>query len=54
VALALAAAFAVAEALPVGAVVSVIAGGVVLLAGLLALRALPEEFLQALRRRPVD
>jgi O-antigen/teichoic acid export membrane protein len=54
VALALAAAFAVAEALPVGAVVSVIAGGVVLLAGLLVLRALPEEFLQALRQRPMD
>jgi O-antigen/teichoic acid export membrane protein len=54
VALALAAAFAVAEALPVNAVVSVIAGSVILLAGLLVLRALPEEFLQALRQRPMD
>ena len=51
VALALAVAFAVAEALPVGSVVAVIAGGLVLLAGLLALRAVPAEFLQALRRR---
>jgi O-antigen/teichoic acid export membrane protein len=51
VALALAVAFAVAEALPVGSVPAVIAGALVLFAGLLALRALPAEFLQALRRR---
>jgi len=52
VALALAVAFAVAEALPLGSVVGVIAGGLVLLAGLVALRAVPAEFLQALRREP--
>jgi O-antigen/teichoic acid export membrane protein len=52
VALALAGAFAVGAALPFGSVVAVIAGALVLLAGLLALRALPAEFLEALRRRP--
>jgi O-antigen/teichoic acid export membrane protein len=54
VALAIAAAFGVAEVLPVGSLVAVIAGGLVMFAGLLVLRALPAEFLQALRREPAD
>ncbi len=54
VALALAAAFAVGEVLPFGSVVAVIAGGLVMLACLLALRAVPAEFLHALQRRPVE
>jgi O-antigen/teichoic acid export membrane protein len=54
VALALAAAFAVAEALPLGSVGGVIVGSPVLLGALLVLRAVPEEFLQALRRTPVE
>ena len=53
VALALAAAFAAAEAQPFGSVPGVAIGSVVLLAGLVALRAIPAEFLQALRRDPV-
>lgn len=52
VALAFAVAFAVAAALPVHAVVAVIAGALVLFGSLLALRAVPEEFLQAIRLRP--
>ncbi len=54
VALALAAAFAAAEAQPFGSVPGVVIGSLVLLAGLVALRALPAEFLQALRREPVE
>jgi O-antigen/teichoic acid export membrane protein len=52
VALALAAAFAVGAILPFGPVIGVIAGGLTMFAGLLALGALPEEFFHALRRRP--
>jgi O-antigen/teichoic acid export membrane protein len=52
VALAFAAAFAVAAALPVYPVIAVVAGTLVLFAALLGLRALPEEFLQAIRLRP--
>lgn len=51
-ALAFGAAFAVAALLPVHPVAAVAAGTLVLLAGLLALRALPAEFLQAIRIRP--
>jgi O-antigen/teichoic acid export membrane protein len=52
VALAFAAAFAVAAALPVYPLIALAAGTVVLLVALLALRAVPAEFLQALRPRP--
>lgn len=52
VALALGAAFAVGLALPVHPVLGVLAGAIVMLACLIALRALPAEFLQALRQRP--
>jgi O-antigen/teichoic acid export membrane protein len=52
VALAFALAFAVAAVLPVYSAFAVIAGAIVLLAALLALGALPEEFLQAIRLRP--
>lgn len=52
VAVSLAAAFAVALAVPVYSAIAVIIGTIVLLACLLALRALPAEFLQALRREP--
>ncbi|HXA55540.1 MAG TPA: hypothetical protein VNV37_11770, partial [Solirubrobacteraceae bacterium] len=51
VALAFAAAFAVGALLPVPSVFATIAASLVLLAGLLALRALPSEFLEALRGR---
>lgn len=50
VALALAAAFAAGTLLPVHPVIATAAGAVVLLVSLLALRALPMEMLQALRR----
>jgi O-antigen/teichoic acid export membrane protein len=49
---ALAAAFVVAELLPVAPVVQTAAGSVVLVLALLALGAVPAEFLQALRLRP--
>jgi O-antigen/teichoic acid export membrane protein len=52
VALALAAAFAVGLLLPVGSLLATIAASLVLLACLLALRAVPAEFLHALRRDP--
>jgi O-antigen/teichoic acid export membrane protein len=52
VALACAAAFVVAAVLPVHPVIAVFVGSVVMLGGLIALRALPAEFLQALRQRP--
>jgi hypothetical protein len=52
VALAFAVAFAIAAALPVHAVIAVAVGAVLLFAGLVALRVLPEEFLQAIRLRP--
>jgi O-antigen/teichoic acid export membrane protein len=52
VALAFAVAFAIAAALPVHPVIAVAVGVVVLFGGLLALRVLPEEFLQAIRLRP--
>jgi O-antigen/teichoic acid export membrane protein len=52
VALAFAAAFAVAAAIPVYSALAVAVGAVVLFVGLLALRALPAEFLQAIRLRP--
>ncbi|HSZ14020.1 MAG TPA: oligosaccharide flippase family protein [Solirubrobacteraceae bacterium] len=54
VALALAAALAAAEAQPLGSVPGVVIGSLVLFAGLVALRAIPAEFLQALRREPVE
>lgn len=49
---ALAVAFAVGEALPVSSVVATIAAALVMSGGLLALGAVPEEFLHALRRQP--
>jgi O-antigen/teichoic acid export membrane protein len=52
VSLALALAFAVGALLPVHPVIAVACGSLVLLACLLALRAVPAEFLQALRREP--
>ncbi|MBA3807486.1 MAG: oligosaccharide flippase family protein [Solirubrobacterales bacterium] len=52
VGLALAAGLGVAAILPVHPLIAVAAGGLTMLAGLLALGALPAEFLQALRRRP--
>ena len=52
VALAFAAAFAVAELLPVYSLAALAAGTAVLVVSLLALGAVPAEFLQALRRRP--
>jgi O-antigen/teichoic acid export membrane protein len=51
VALACAAAFVVAAVLPVHPVIAVFTGSVVMLGALIALRALPAEFLQALRQR---
>jgi O-antigen/teichoic acid export membrane protein len=44
-------ALAISEALPVGAVAGTVIAACVMFAGLLALRALPQEFLDALRRR---
>ena len=52
VALAFAAAFAVAELLPVYSLVAVLIGVAVLVAMLFALRVVPAEFLQAIRRQP--
>jgi O-antigen/teichoic acid export membrane protein len=52
VALAFAAAFAVAELLPIYSLAAVAAGAAVLLVSLFALGAVPAEFMQALRRRP--
>lgn len=52
VALALAAALAIGATLPVPTVAAVAASALVMLACLLALRAVPAEFLHALRRRP--
>jgi O-antigen/teichoic acid export membrane protein len=52
VGLALAAAFLVGVVLPVGSVLAVAASASVLIVGLVALDAVPAEFLQALRRRP--
>jgi O-antigen/teichoic acid export membrane protein len=51
VAIAVAIAFVAAALLPVHPVIAVIVGAIVMLAALLALGALPEEFLQALRQR---
>jgi O-antigen/teichoic acid export membrane protein len=51
VAIAVAIAFVTAALLPVHPVIAVIVGAIVMLAALLALGALPEEFLQALRQR---
>jgi O-antigen/teichoic acid export membrane protein len=52
VAVAFAAAFAVAAILPVYSLIALAAGVAVLALGLIVLRALPGEFLQALRTRP--
>lgn len=54
VALALAGALAVGVVLPVPAVAAVAVSALVMLACLLALRAVPMEFLHALQRRPAD
>jgi O-antigen/teichoic acid export membrane protein len=54
VALALAIALCVGLLLPVSTVVAVVISGAVMLALLFALRAVPAEFLDALRRRPVE
>ena len=52
VALALAAGLALGIALPTGAVLATVAGGLVMIAALRLLGAVPEEFLQAIRLRP--